>query len=653
MKRSKHKNITKCRRLEKNLAAVCCVMLTSSLLLAGCGQQDTDAEAMAEKDTSILVEVTTPATESISLEGEFMGTVEADTETTVVPKISGEVTATYFEEGDMVAAGDLLFTIDDTSAQISMTQAQASLESAQASVNSATVGEQTAQFNLLYTQAQIEETLGTVDTNQMQLENQVASTKYALKAAEENRELSKEQFGLAADSYKDLEDNMDDLADDAKQMEKYANSLKSYQRNFNTLKNSTDAGQTLQDQFHLTLGDLGLVAGATNQEVAEAYLKEMTGAATEYELGVMVSSAESSASGMRSSRSSLNSSKDSVRLNQISAAVSAEVAKDNVLQAEDAKRLAEKMLADYENYTKATIMAGANASLASANSSLASAQAGVSQAQAGVKQAQASVAQAQLQLDYAKVTSPVSGVVTRKNIDVHNMAQAGASAYLISSQDSINVSFYVSEKVMKSLSEGQKIKVERNGEEYQAVLTENVGVADADSGLFEIKAQVTDGAGLITGTSVKLTLDTERADNVMTVPVDSVYYESKTAYVYCMADNKAVKTPIETGLTNNESVEVTSGLTQDSKIITSWASQLRDGSEVRLKDESAAASGSGEENTADEDGADEADEETAGDGDSAAVSVEGEGDAEAAADYAYDFYVTAGAARTADAMMQQ
>ncbi len=131
---------------------------------------------------------------------------------------------------------------------------------------------------------------------------------------------------------------------------------------------------------------------------------------------------------------------------------------------------------------------------------------------------------------------------------------------------------------------GQEVQVERNGEIYTAEISENVGVADASNGLFKVKARLISGADkLIAGTSVKLTMATRKADNVMTIPVDSVYYESEKAYVYCMQNGKAVRTEIETGITNNENVEVKSGLTNDSRVITTWASQLKDGSDVKEK----------------------------------------------------------------------
>lgn len=595
------------REMARFTAFACVAVMTSGLLLSGCAGPG-GKENVEEKDTSILVETALPKTESIELDGDFIGTVEAEDEVTVVAKIGGDVTAAYFEEGDRVNAGDLLFTIDDRSAQISMEQAQASLESANASVNSASAGVSVAELNLLYTQEQIKETLGKVDTNQMQLENAVASAKYALKAAEENESIAAEQFGIARDNYKDLEDSLDDLRDDANNMGKYARQLKTVKSNYDKIKNGTMSLPSDIESKYLAEGN---TSGNKDAEAAY-YIKELAGAESEYELGVMISSAESSESSMRSQRSSLDGNKDSMRLAQIQAAIGKETAKNNVLSAEDAKRLAEKMLQDYELYTKAVIIAGANAQLAGSNSNLIAAQSGMTQAQAGVKQAQAGVEAAQLQLEYTQVTAPVSGIIREKNVTVNNMAMQGSTAYVITADSGSNVTFYVSEAVMKELTVGQQAKIERNGELYQATISENAGVADAESGLFKIKAQLSesDAQKLIAGTTVKITLATRRADQVMTIPVDSVYYEAQKAFVYCMEGNKAVKTEIETGITNNETVEVKSGLTKDSQIITTWASQLKDGAEVKLRD-AAETQDDSSNNNIEETAAEEAAEETA------------------------------------------
>ncbi len=608
---------SKRHRVSRFTTFACVTMVSSGLILGGCGGPAGSGGAAAgedgaEKETFIYVEAQTPSVESIKLDGDFIGSVESEDAITVMVKIGGDVTGAFFEEGQRVNAGDLLFTIDDTSAQIGMAQAQASLESASASVASASASVNSAnasaasaeanvvlqQLNLLYTQEQIKQSLGQVETNQMQLENAVASAKYALKAAQENEALAAEQFGLARDAYEDLEDNLDDLKDNADHMSKYAKQLERVKKRYDEIKSA----QTVTDAVAMTgisvPGDRDSV-----QKVADYYIYSMTGSAagSEYDLGVMISTAKSQEETMRSSRSSLDGNKDQMRLSQFQAAIGKETAKNNVYSAEDGLRLAQKMLEDYELYTKAVVIAGANYQLAGSNVGLISAQAsqtqaqsgvtqaqaGVKQAQAGVKQAQAGVEAAQLQLDYTKVSSPVSGVVTQKNITVNNMAAQGSPAYVITPDDAVCITFYVSEKVMTELTEGQEVRVERNGTEYMGHISENAGVADAASGLFKVKAQL-DGSvsgKLITGTSVKVTLATQKADQVMTIPVDSVYYENQKAYVYCMQGGKAVRTEIETGITNNERVEVKTGLTKESQVITTWASQLKDGSNVKEKSE--------------------------------------------------------------------
>lgn len=600
--------------LSRFTALACVTILSSGLVLGGCaGKGGAEGEEGAElqKDNSILVETAAPKTESIELTGSFMGTVEAENEVTVIAKVGGDVTAAYFEEGDRVNAGDLLFTIDDRSAQISMAQAQASLESASATVSSASAGASAAELNLLYTQEQIKENLGTAETSRMQLENAVAQAKYALKAAQESWEFAKENFGIEKDAYHDLENALEHAGKHRKEYTKEADALDAYAKNYTRLKNASgtyDDNPLPENSLHdvmvelgLTPATLGVSGNATSTEVADAYLRTCTEFGDIYTIGVAANAFRSAAAMEENAEMEADSSKNASKLALFDTAIRLEQAEDNVKTAEDAKRLAEKMLEDFNLYTMATIWVGSNADLAGTNSKLISAQAGVIQAQAGVKSAQAGVEAAQLQLEYTQVTAPVSGVITKKNVTVNNMAPQGSEAYVIAADEGANVVFYVAESVMRELALGQTVTVERNGSTYEAAITENAGVADTESGLFEIKAQLLAGAdALIAGTSVKLTMATQSAENVLTIPVDSVYYENQKAFVYCMVDGKAVKTQIETGITNNENVEVRSGLTKDSQVIVTWASQLKDGAEVKLKGSTAAEEKAPAENASEE-----------------------------------------------------
>ncbi|HCD43795.1 MAG TPA: efflux RND transporter periplasmic adaptor subunit, partial [Lachnoclostridium sp.] len=93
----------------------------------------------------------------------------------------------------------------------------------------------------------------------------------------------------------------------------------------------------------------------------------------------------------------------------------------------------------------------------------------------------------------------------------------------------------------------------------------------------------------------------QRAENVLTVPVDSVYYEGGNPFIYTYADGSLKKNAVTVGLANNEYMEVQSGITAEDQVVTTWTSELYDGSRVTLaggnENESQTAQGMAEEGT--------------------------------------------------------
>ena len=92
------------------------------------------AEEEAEEAGPVAVEVLTPKTGELTVDTAYIGTVAPQEQVYVIPKASGTVTETFFEVGDQVQEGDVLFKIDDEAAQLQMANAKAAYESAQAGV---------------------------------------------------------------------------------------------------------------------------------------------------------------------------------------------------------------------------------------------------------------------------------------------------------------------------------------------------------------------------------------------------------------------------------------------------------------------------------------------------------------------------------------
>ncbi len=570
--------------MRKSFAVKTFVVLTlAATLLAGCRNTGSKKEESEKEAKSINVSVENPIRSDVEITGDFIGTVSANSTVNVVAKLSGDVTNTYFEVGDYVNAGDLMFTIDDTSARISMKQAQAALDSSRASLNSAQAGLDAARESGTYTTAQVTQQWGTAATNEMQLANAVNSAKYGLMNATQNNDAAATQLDYLRDQISDIDDQINKLESNKSNMENYAKSLSQIRSDYISIAEC--AGMSDPTALAGILANIQTKYGISGlksdnaEAAAKSFLQMITGASTVEELDAMISGANSASSTINS----LESTKEQLLVSKAQAEVAKVAASTGVCQAQEAEALAQRMLNDYRNYTLATIITGGKAQLAGANSQIATAEAGVKQVQAGVTQAETGVEAAQLQLDYANVEAPVSGVVTSKYITVNNMAAAGSPAYVITADDTQYVDFYVSEAVMERLMVGQEIKVTRNNSEYTAKITENSGVADATNGLFFVKAQVVPGGEkLINGTKVKLTLATDSRSSVITVPVDSVYYLNEQSYVYVYSDGKAARRDVVTGISDGKRIEITDGLNEQDKVITTWASQLRDGIDVTL-----------------------------------------------------------------------
>lgn len=527
-------------------------LLITILCLGGCdGFSLKKQTEEAEEDKRVTVKVDTPKVSSISINGDFIGTVESEEQVYVISKLSGDVTETFFEVGDYVNEGDLLFTVDDTAAQLSYKQAQAALTTANASLNvakagvdTANAGVNTANANVNYQTASVTENFAKASTTDKQLQ-------LAIDSQEVNFANNEVNIGVLEDTLGNLNDKLD------------------------SVNKALDSTQSMVDK-----------AQSEFNKAAEELEKDPE--SIEANANYLI--AEKALADARSGISSLESSKDTLKSSIKQTEASLKTAKNsNCLIVEQAD-IARNQKSDYDNYTKATIGNGGLASLASAQAGVvqaaagvAQAEAGVTQSKAGISQAQAAVDLAQLQLDYANVTAPVSGIITSKGVTKNNMTSTGSVAYTIMSNDSKYVTFLVSEEVMKELSLDQIITVDRNGNTYDAVITENPGVADMQTGLFKVKAKINAADDIINGVKVKLIMTTQRADDVMTLPIDAVYHESEKSYVYTYSNGKANKVYVETGLFDDNQIEITSGINSDDQVITTWSSQLRNGVEVKVE----------------------------------------------------------------------
>ncbi len=83
--------------------------------------------------------------------------------------------------------------------------------------------------------------------------------------------------------------------------------------------------------------------------------------------------------------------------------------------------------------------------------------------------------------------------------------------------------------------------------------------------------------------SIRLVL--EQKENTISVPLNTVIESGGEKYVFVVDENNiAHKTIVETGIKNDESIEITSGLNMGDLVVTTGQDFLNDGSTVSISE---------------------------------------------------------------------
>ena len=497
------------------------IIVTLSMSTVACGKKEETTQTSA-----VAVEVENPTTGELTNDTTYIGTVEPQQQVYVIPKVSGTVTATYFEVGDTVKEGDVLFKIDDEAAQLQMASAEASYNQAQAGVTAATSGSRDLQnYQTERSIQQLKDSLNDAENNIDDLEDNLGDLRDARGKLGTAKDQAQAGLDAATDTYYSQKESLTPKMDD---IQAQINDLSSGE--------NADSGEVQKQISDLTEQKKGVEAEL------EGYKKAVDQAQSAVDqLNSQIQSVEASKTQIKSSISQIEDGKDTIR--------------DNLTTAEQTYAITQNEVYPETDATYA----------------------------AQLEAASVGVDSAKMQLDYYTVKAPISGIVEAANVKKEDMAAAGNAAYIISNKDSMTVTFNVTEKAKNTMNEGDHVTVERNGETFDGTITEIGTMAGQQTKLFQVKATIP-GAGdsLPNGVSVKVSATTEKEEGNTLVPFDALYFSGGDAYVYCVVDNKLVRTSVTVGLMDDDYAVIEEGLNADSLVVSNWSSKLRNGADAEI-----------------------------------------------------------------------
>ncbi len=559
-------------------------------LLSGCGGTGTEEEEVVMSE-QIPVRVQQPEPGTLVLKDEFMGTVSPEESVYVIPMVTAEVLSTNVSLGDEVEAGTELCKLDSEPAQLQLASAQAQYHSAAAGVNSAEVGYEAAQAQYESTVAQLDAQMGGQKNLQMyQLQIQVDSVHSGIDDIYEQMA--------------DLEENKEDAKEQKDDLKKTVGKAENYVKQANALAAAAQmeleekkAVVTAMEPAEHTKYEEIINKYPGGKEAYEYELKQakedLADAQSKYDKAIETASQASAAYGQaQSAYEQAKAGIDSIEDGREQLDNALADAYKSLEQTEAIKNITEEQV-----YSDTQKVVDANKKAAAVG--LESAAAGINSAQVGMEGAQVAIDSAEYQLDMYTLKAPISGIIEAVNVKEHDFASPNTPAYIISNKEAMTVTFYVSEGVRNTFSVGQKVSVDRNGKIFDGVITEIGSMVDQNTGLFLIKVSVgKPDESMLTGCSVKVSADTYSQSNVLLIPYDAVYYDNGKPYVYVAVNGVVERRDIETGLFDEQTMTVVSGLTTQDQLITSWSANLREGAEVSIQTEGTSG---GEEDRKEED----------------------------------------------------
>jgi multidrug efflux system membrane fusion protein len=223
--------------------------------------------------------------------------------------------------------------------------------------------------------------------------------------------------------------------------------------------------------------------------------------------------------------------------------------------------------------------------------------------QGNVQTDQGQIDTANLNLNYCRITAPVSGRVGLRQVDQGNYVQVGDAGGIvtITQLQPITVIFTIPEDnlpaIMKRLNAGAELQVtafDRTQSNQLATgkLTSVDNQIDTTTGTVKMRALFDNNDdALFPNQFVNIQLLIDTLHDVTIIPQTAVQRGTPGTYVYVINPDLTVKVqPVKLGPSQGEYVAVHDGLASGDRVVIDGADKLRDGAEVTLSGGKSAAS---------------------------------------------------------------
>lgn len=168
------------------------------------------------------------------------------------------------------------------------------------------------------------------------------------------------------------------------------------------------------------------------------------------------------------------------------------------------------------------------------------------------------------QLNHTDVKSPIDGIIALKDIIDGALISNTMVPYVVSDTNTLKVEISVTEQAINKLHECNELKISIpavGADHFIGKITSVSPVMDAKTFSYVVLIDIPNNGNLIKpGMTAKVEIPVEKREDIILAPLNSILTDDSGQYVFTVENDRTVKRFVDTGMSNNDQIEITKGL---------------------------------------------------------------------------------------------
>ena len=182
------------------------------------------------------------------------------------------------------------------------------------------------------------------------------------------------------------------------------------------------------------------------------------------------------------------------------------------------------------------------------------------------------------------IKADFAGIVTGvKPVDGSNV-ESGGELFTVSSIEKVCVDVSFSKSDLEKIEEGQKAVATIAGKQYEGTVTRiSRAAAKNEKGASIIQGEIhidNPDADLYLGVDARVTVEGNKAENVVMIPIEAINIGKDGSFVYVVTDGMVQKRMVTAGISSDEYTEIKKGLEVGEQVIISVDAGIEEGMAV-------------------------------------------------------------------------